>query len=119
MKSTDKVIIEVMYKARYCLICQYMDEAVKEILPEFGDHVEYRRVDILQGGGKKRFLDLSVGLFGKDGVYKNLRIAPVPSLFLDGELHFDAIPPRPMLFQAIEEAVSLKSGGEDHAENKG
>jgi len=43
--------------------------------------VEYRRVDILKGEGKKRFLDLSVSLFGGDGVYKKLRIAPVPSMF--------------------------------------
>ncbi len=112
MTEAGKVIVEVMYKARYCLICQYMDEAVKAVLPEFTDKIEYRRVDIMQGEGKKRFLDLSVALFGEEGVYKQLRIAPVPSLFIDGELYFDAIPPQPMLIEALEDAVN-RSGLND------
>lgn len=99
----EKIIIEVMYKADYCLICQYMDEAVREVVPEYSEHVEYRRVDIFSVDGKKRFLELSVALFGEEGVYKKLHIAPIPSLFINGEMFFDAIPPRPMLEEAIEE----------------
>lgn len=95
-----------MFKAEYCLICLYMDEAVREILPDYQDCVEYRRVDILRGEGKKRFLDLSISLFGEEGVFKKLRIAPIPSLFINGELFFDAIPPRPLLEEAIEEVIS-------------
>jgi hypothetical protein len=101
----QKIIIEVMYKADYCLICQYMDEAVREVVPGYSEHVEYRRVDIFGDAGKKRFLELSVSLFGEEGVYKKLRIAPIPSLFINGELFFDAIPPRPMLEEAIEEVM--------------
>ena len=95
-----------MFKAEYCLICLYMDEAVREILPDYQDCMEYRRVDILRGEGKKRFLDLSISLFGEEGVFKKLRIAPIPSLFINGELFFDAIPPRPLLEEAIEEVIS-------------
>ena len=95
-----------MYKANYCLICYYMDEAIREIMPDYEDCVEYRRVDILKGEGKKRFLDLSVSLFGEEGVYKKLRIAPIPSMFINGELFFDAIPPRPMLEEAIEGVIA-------------
>ena len=102
------MIIEVMYKADYCLLCYYMDEAVRDIMPDYAEHVEYRRVDFLKGEGKKRFLELSVSLFGEDGVYKKMRIAPIPSLFIDGELFFDAIPPRYMLEEAINEVIAEK-----------
>ena len=100
------MIIEVMYKADYCLLCYYMDEAVRDILPDYAEHVEYQRVDFLKGDGKKRFLELSVSLFGEEGVYKKMRIAPIPSLFINGELFFDAIPPRHMLKEAIDEILA-------------
>ncbi len=102
-----KILIEVMYKADYCLSCYYMDEAVCEILPKYSGKVEYRRVEFMKGEGKKRFLELSVSLFGEEGVYKSLRIAPVPSMFIDGELVFDAIPTRYELEEAIEEALEM------------
>jgi thiol-disulfide isomerase/thioredoxin len=104
-----KIIIEVMYKADYCLPCYYMDETVHEILPKYAEHVEYRRVDFMKGEGKERFLELSCSLFGEDGVYKKFRVAPVPSLFIDGELVFDAIPPLFDLEEAIEEAIGQKT----------
>lgn len=102
----EKLIIEVMYKASYCLPCYYMDEAVKDILPAFLDQVDYRRVDILTPTGKQRFIDLSVSLFGEEGVFRHSRIAPIPSLFINGELCFDAIPPRHELEEAIREILS-------------
>jgi len=97
-----------MYKADYCLPCYYTDEAVHEILPKYAEHVEYRRVDFMKGEGKDRFLELSCSLFGEEGVYKKFRVAPVPSLFIDGELVFDAIPPLFDLEEAIEEAIEKK-----------
>jgi hypothetical protein len=108
MAGNKKIIIEVMYKADYCLLCYYMDEAVREVLPDYPQQVEYRRVDFLKGEGKKRFLELSVSLFGEEGVYKKMRIAPIPSLFINGELFFDAIPPRHMLVEAIEEVLAAE-----------
>ncbi len=103
-----KILIEVMYKADYCLPCLYMDEAVREVIPKYEEFVEYQRVDFMQGDGKKRFLELSCSLFGKEGVHKHFRLAPVPSLFINGELFFDAIPPRFELEEAIEELVREK-----------
>jgi hypothetical protein len=103
-----KVLIEVMYKAEYCLLCFYMDELVSEVVPQYAEKVEYRRVEFLRGPGKKRFLELSYSLFGKDGVHKHCRLAPVPSIFIDGELCFDVIPPRFELEEAIEEAISSR-----------
>ena len=101
----QKILIEVMYKADYCLPCLYMDEAVRDVIPKYDQYVEYHRVEFLKGDGKKRFLDLSSSLFGEEGVYKHLRLAPVPSLFINGELFFDAIPPKFELEEAIEEVL--------------
>jgi len=100
-----KLLLEVMFKAEYCLPCFYMDETVREVLPKYADHVEYRRVDFMKSPGKERFLELSCSLFGEEAVKKHCRLAPVPSLFIDGELVFDAIPPIFELEEAIEEAL--------------
>lgn len=103
-----KLKIEVMYKADYCLPCYYMDESVREIMPDYQDRATYSRVDILTPDGKQRFLDLSVSLFGEDGVFRHKRIAPIPSLFIDGELFFDAIPPRHELEDALQEMLDVR-----------
>ena len=104
-QNPKKILIEVMYKADYCLPCLYMDEAVKEVIPKYDKFVEYHRVEFLKGNGRARFLELSRSLFGEEGVYKHYRIAPVPSLFINGELFFDAIPPKFELEEAIEEVL--------------
>ena len=104
-KKPQRITIEVMYKDSYCLPCFYMDEAVKEVLPFYSDTVRYDRVDMLTPPGKERFLDLSVSLFGEEGVFRYKRIAPIPSLFINGELFFDAIPPRHDLEDAIHECL--------------
>ena len=109
MDTFKKVKIEVMYKADSCLPCFYMDEAVKEILPFYSDGLIYQRVDIKTPPGKKRFIDLSISLFGEEGVYKQKRIAPIPSLFINDELFFDAIPPRHELEAAIHEVLGIKN----------
>ena len=63
-QSPKKILIEVMYKADYCLPCFYMDEAVCEVIPKYDKYVEYQRVEFMKGDGKKRFLELSYSLFG-------------------------------------------------------
>lgn len=113
MGIDKKITIEVMYKSDACLPCFYMDEAVKEILPLYDHLLSYNRVDIQSKSGKQRFLDLSVDLFGEEGVYTHKRIAPIPSLFFDGELFFDAIPPRHELEAAIQEMIEQNHGGND------
>ena len=106
--NSEKILIEVMYKADYCLPCLYMDEAVREVVPRYDSYVEYRRVDFMRGDGKNRFLELSRSLFGDEGVDRHMRLAPVPSLFINGELFFDAIPPKFELEEAIEEVLVEK-----------
>ena len=106
MDSKNKIGIEVMYKKYDCLICSYMEEAVHEIMPAYQDYMEYKRVDIADSDGKERFLELSLTLFGEDGVYNKLQIAPIPSIFIDGRLFFETIPPRPLLEKTIEGIIS-------------
>ncbi len=113
MGIDKKITIEVMYKSDACLPCFYMDEAVKEILPLYDHVLSYNRVDIQSKTGKQRFLDLSVALFGEEGVYTHKRIAPIPSLFFNGELFFDAIPPRHELEDAIQEMIEQTTGDEE------
>lgn len=118
MVPPGKIVIEIMFKAHDCLICHYMDEALREVLPDFRDHVEYRRIDILEAAGKKRFLELSVALFGTDGVFKKMRLAPVPSMFINGELFFDTIPPRHMLEKAIKTVIEEPFSKNNDAKSK-
>ena len=102
-KMTKQTLhIETTFKGKSCISCVYMEAAVLDVLPVYDDRVTYSRVDILTAEGKKRFLDLSCSIFGETGVYKNYRLAPIPSLFIDGELYFDAIPSRDELQEAIE-----------------
>lgn len=101
MKQT--IHIETTFKGKSCISCTYMEAAVQDVLPTYDNKVTYSRVDIITAEGKKRFLDLSCSLFGEAGVYKHYRLAPIPSLFIDGELYFDAIPSRDELEAAIEE----------------
>ena len=115
-KPKAKIILEVMYKAVYCLPCVYMEETVNNVLPSYADQVEYHRVNILQGEGKKRFLELSCKLFGKDGVRKFLRLAPAPSLWINSELFFDAIPPQFELEAALDEVLDVKKVTEEKNE---
>jgi hypothetical protein len=106
MEKHRRLLLEVMYKAQYCLPCVYMDEAVRQVLPAFSGRVEYVLVNISASREhKKRFTELSIALHGKEKVYSMEQLAPIPSLFINGELVFDCIPPRDELEEAIETAL--------------
>jgi hypothetical protein len=49
-----------------------------------------------------RFLELSVAIFGEEAVKRGFKLAPIPSLFINGKLIFDVIPVRDDLECAIE-----------------
>jgi hypothetical protein len=108
MANTKKIVIEVAYRADCCPSSVYMDQAVKDVLGQYADDIVYQRVDLMRDDGKARFLELSCALFGEEAVKKYCRVAPVPSLFIDGELSFGAIPPRFELEGAIEAAILQK-----------
>ena len=98
----NKLLIEISYKGRASLPCVYMEAAVQDILDAYDRKVAYSRIDIQSPEGKERFLALSCTLFGEKGVYEHHRLAPLPGLFMDGELVFDVIPPQDELEAAIE-----------------
>lgn len=109
MKPSKKIIVEVLHKADYCLPCFYMEAAIQAVLPRYQQNVDYRRVNILAGKGKQRFLEISCELFGEEAVKKHYRLAPVPALLINGELVFDQIPPEFELIEALEEALKVSS----------
>ena len=105
-----QITVEVIYKADYCLPCFYMDEAMQEVLPKYGERVIYKRVCFMDSDEDvERFKELSCKLYGLEKVENLEQVAPVPSLFIDGELIFDMIPPRFELEKAIEKALSENS----------
>jgi hypothetical protein len=104
-----RLLLEVIYKAHYCLPCVFMDEAVREVLPNYAGQIDYRRVAFLESREhKQRFTELSIALHGKEKVYRLEGLAPIPSLFIEGKLAFDMIPPRHELEAAIENALRLQ-----------
>lgn len=109
------VLIETTYKGKSCLPSVYMEAAVRDVLPQYDHKVAYRRVEIRSRHGKQRFLELSCNLFGDAGVYQHHRIAPIPGLFIDGELAFDTIPPRDELETAIENILKRHENGRENS----
>lgn len=103
-----ELLIEVTFKHWGYLPSRLMGDAVTEVLPGFGGRVAYRSVDIGSPAGRDRFLHLSVGIYGEAGVFRQLQLAPIPALFMDGRLVFDVIPPRDELEAAIESRLKAE-----------
>lgn len=101
-----RIHIEATYKGKASMPSVYMEAAVLDILPAYDRQVVYSRLDIQSEAGRQRFLELSCSLFGEKAVYDHHRLAPIPGLFMDGELVFDAIPSRDELEDAITEKLS-------------
>ncbi len=83
-----------------------MAEAVEQVLGKFGRWVKYTKVEFMKSKAHaKRFYELSVSLYGEEVLKNRLRCAPIPSLFINGQLVFDMIPTRDELEQALEMAI--------------
>jgi thiol-disulfide isomerase/thioredoxin len=103
----DPIHIEIIFQGEHCPACFYMAEAVEEVLPNYGDRIQYSKVEYMKNKKHaRRFYDLSVALYGEDELRNRLKCAPIPSLFINGELVFDIIPPRDELVEAIEKALN-------------
>ncbi len=102
---TSSVHLEIIYQGDHCLACFYMRQAVDEVLPKYGRRVSLTLVEYTKDKKHaRRFFDLSVSLYGEADA-KRMRCAPIPSLFIEGELIFDMIPPREELIEAIDTAL--------------
>ena len=108
-KRGDPIHIEIIYQGDHCPACFYMAEAVEEVIPKYGNHVCFAKVEYMKNKAHaRRFYDLSVSLYGEEELKKRLRCAPIPSLFIDGELIFDVIPMHDDLVNAIELALEKR-----------
>jgi MtaA/CmuA family methyltransferase len=94
----DKVIVDIItLDSAACAPCQYMVESVKEVVPEFGDIVEWREHKIKD----RKSLALMSSLMVKN----------IPTICIDGKISFESgIPPREELITAIQQSILEKSG---------
>ena len=70
-----------------------MARVVESVVPDCGDAVRWEKVITKEMSGAMRYGELS----------KNLgRLAPVPSIFIDGELAFEIIPGREELRKCLD-----------------
>jgi len=90
------VFVEVIYEGDHCVPCVYMAETVEEAVKKFGARVHWEKVVLKRLKGAQRYAELSL---------KAGRVAPVPSIFIDGTLVFDIIPPVETLEKCIEELL--------------
>jgi|GEM_PF-660693 len=78
-----------------------MARVVESVAQEFGDALKVEKIIIKQREGAKRFREISTGLG---------RPAPVPSIFIEGQLIFDQTPPqeelRDFLLRLLEKPAS-------------
>jgi thiol-disulfide isomerase/thioredoxin len=109
MKPNTHIHIEIIHQGDHCPSCQYMADAVEEVIPEYDDLIRFTKIEYMKSKRHaRRFYELSVALYGEEGIKKRLKCAPIPSLFINGELVFDSIPPRHELVHAIETALETK-----------
>ena len=108
MSGDNKPVVEVICKDRGHWPSFYMQAAVQEVLPAYAERVECRFVDIREAKGKHRLLELSCALYGKKAVYQLKRLAPVPGIYIEGRLIFDAIPDRDELKTALDRSLRSK-----------
>ena len=98
--------IEIIYQGEHMPASQYMAETVEEVISAYGDLICYTKIEYKKSKEHAdRFCELSIALYGEDAFRKSMQCAPIPSLFINGELIFDVIPPQEDLVAAIEAAL--------------
>lgn len=102
----EAIHIEIIHQGDHMPHCRYMAESVEEVISAYGNLIRYTKVEYTKSKEHaRRFSELSIALYGEEEFKKRLRCAPIPSLFINGELIFDVIPPRNELIEAIESAL--------------
>jgi uroporphyrinogen decarboxylase len=92
----EKVIIDIItLDSEGCAPCQYMVEAVKAVVPYFGDLLEWREHKIKQ----KESVEFMMAMMIKN----------IPTIAIDGQIKFvSLIPKREELIAAIQERINEK-----------
>jgi hypothetical protein len=80
----------------------YLARVVEAVAPEFGAAVRCETVLLKTREGARRFRELSAALG---------RLAPIPSIFLDGELAFGTTPAVEELRLCLQQRRSPAAGG--------
>lgn len=115
MTNACPLYIEITFQGQHCPACQYMEEAVQEILPRFNGQLQFSKIELRKNKKHdQRFMELSKYLYGEKAL-EELKLAPIPALFINGELVFDIIPPRDDLIEAIELALDAPESIKDIA----
>ena len=78
-----------------------MARVVEAVAPEFGDAIKYEKSITTKIEGALRYNELSKKLG---------RPAPVPSIFIDGDLAFDQTPGQEELREFLEKYISNAAG---------
>lgn len=77
-----------------------MARVVESVVPDFGDDVKVEIIIIKQREGARRFREISKSLG---------RPAPVPSIFIEGQLVFDQTPPQEELRDFLNKLLDRSS----------
>jgi len=102
-----QIHLEIVYEGDHCPSSYYMAEAVLEVLGPYGDRIIFTKLKFKRNKEDcKRFEELSIALHGEEAYRKRMQFAPIPSIFINGELVFDVIPVRDDLIEAIESFLS-------------
>lgn len=104
--------LEIVYEGDQCPASYYMAQAVLEVIGGYGDRVVVTKLDFKKNKQHaKRFEELSIALYGEEA-FRKMRLAPIPSIFVDGRLVFDVIPVRDDLVETIERLISERENGQ-------
>lgn len=90
--------LEVIYEGDHSLPCVYMAEVVEKAVKKFGARIRWEKVELTKRKGAQRYAELSV---------RNGAVAPVPSLFINGKLAFERVPPLRALKDYLEENFEM------------
>jgi hypothetical protein len=102
-----QINLEIVYEGDQCPASYYMAQAVLEVLDLYGDRIAFTKLEYKKNKEhSKRFQELSIDLHGEEAFRKRMQLAPIPSIFIDGQLVFDAIPVRDELISRIDSFLS-------------
>jgi hypothetical protein len=103
--------LEIVYEGDQCPASYYMAQAVLDVVGSYGELVVVTKLEFKKNKQHaKRFEELSIALYGEKA-YRKMRLAPIPSIFVDGKLVFDVIPVKDDLIESIERFLSERENG--------
>ena len=81
--GSGKIKIEIIYEGDHCIPCVYMAKVVEAVAKKWGEGLQITKVVLKEKNGARRFYELSSSIE---------RAAPIPSIFVNGQLAFEHTP---------------------------